>query len=316
MAQLMTLSESVRVEVTQEIKQAAKDTFRKQPLFFIETQEEERERVEALRQEDAIALHDVINTSKALVEAVRHNDIAELRNVVDGAEVGEFLQVFVLQAMVVALKETMFDIVKQMVEWGLDLGHDQLHQSLHLVCEVTTPENFSNAWRIIQALVVGSSKGSIHIDTPRTHDGFTPLCVACDLACIPLVYKLLELGADPNVITRDSETPIAISRRSRPNENEEQQHDRKIVVEMLRKEGGKDKWQDALKTQHKRSRNSKAVHPPNLIVEAMKGNASAGYPKAESTGMVSITTEHFSDKSPQVSITTEQISKTHSRFCG
>merc|ERR1712113_233836 len=122
-------------------------------------------------------------------------------------ERGEFLQVFVLQAFVLALKSASLEMVQAMLRWGVPLHHDNLQQSVHLVCEITTRDNFSDAWRIIKSLVDGNGEGNIDIDTPRPMDGWTPLCVVCANACLPLAFKLLELRAGPNVITRTNEIP-------------------------------------------------------------------------------------------------------------
>merc|ERR1712232_399757 len=82
--------------------------------------------------------------------------------------------------------------------------------------------------------------------------------IASELACLPLVFKLLELGADPNVITRQQETPVSLARRSRPDDGGEQKEARNIIGNMIRHQGGKDRWQDALKAQHAASDAAKA----------------------------------------------------------
>merc|ERR1712086_18496 len=139
----------------------------------------------------------------------------------------------VLQAFVLALKTGSLEIVKEMVNWGAPLSHSHLEQSLHLVCEITNRDNFSETWRIVQLLVDGNTEGKIDINAPRVADGWTPLCIACADACLPLAFKLLELDADPNVITRSNATPIAIVKYKRPDDNDEQQEARDIIANML-----------------------------------------------------------------------------------
>merc|ERR1712039_94529 len=103
---------------------------------------------------------------------------------------------------------------------GVPLHHEQFSQALHLVCEVANRDNFSDAWRIVQLLVEGSGEGGkIDINMPRSYDGWTPLCIACADACLPMAFKLLELDADPNIITRNNETPAAIVSRKRPDDS-------------------------------------------------------------------------------------------------
>merc|ERR1719215_511513 len=143
----------------------------------------------------------------ALVEAVKAGDLDEVDSVVANAEEGEFLHVFVIQAIVMAIKSSRLDIVTKLKGYGAPMAHEKLSEALHLICEMTTPQNFSDAWRIIQLLVEGDGVNKISIDMPRTTDGWTPLCIACADACVPLVSKLIDLGADLNVITRGNSTP-------------------------------------------------------------------------------------------------------------
>jgi len=233
-------------------------SFKEQPLAFSESGEEEVSRVLRLKQEDPIALQDAVNTSKALVEAVKSKDLEELASVMDNAEEGEFLQSFVLQAVVLALKSASLDVVKALCGYGAPFGNGQLREALHLVCEVTTRDNFSDAWRIIELLITTSGQNRLHIDAPRSVDGFTPLCIACVDACLPLVFKLLELKADPNVITRKNETPIGLVLQSRPEDTDEQKEARPIIANMLKHYGGRESWKDALAA----SRRSTRVRAP------------------------------------------------------
>merc|ERR1712228_50410 len=62
-----------------------------------------------------------------------------------------------------------------------------------------------------------------------------------------MAFKLLELDADPNIITRNNETPAAIVSRKRPDDSAEQQEARDIIFNMLRHYGGQMRWQDALR---------------------------------------------------------------------
>jgi len=232
-------------------KDLAEKAFRIQPLAFFEEPEEEHERMRLLRKEDPIMLQDVLNTSRAFVQAVKDEDLEELKRIVKDAEVGELLQVFVLQALVMAMKGAMLEIVREMVNWGVSLQHDQLTMSLHLVCEGTNRENFSNSWRILQLLTDGNNEGRLHVDAPRLKDGWTPLCIACADACLPLTFKLLEMEADPNVITRVNETPLGIAKRKLASDTEEQKEARVIISNMLRHYGGMQLWKDAMSAQRK-----------------------------------------------------------------
>lgn len=225
--------------------------FAEHPLAFIEEPEEEAERLTKLRNEDPIALQDAVNTSRALVDAVRDGDLEELHSVVQNAVEGELLQVFTLQAFVVALKSASLSMVKTLVNWGAPLGHDQLSQAIHLMCEVTTRDNFSDAWRIVQLLVDGNSEGRIDINTPRVADGWTPLCIACATGCLPLTFKLLELKADPNVITRANCTPLQLAKKARPDDKEEEREARPIIARMLREYGGEESYRDCLRASRK-----------------------------------------------------------------
>eukprot|EP00913_Durusdinium_trenchii_P003549 g3282.t1 len=117
-----------------------------------------------------------------------------------------------------------------------------LWQALHLVCELVDRENFSNSWRILKTLKEGNAFGAIDINTPRSSDGWTPLCIACADACLPLAFKLLELNADPNVITRSNDTPLSLAKRGQPEDNEEQREARGIISNMLRSYGAQDSW--------------------------------------------------------------------------
>jgi len=222
--------------------------FREQPLAFYEEAEEEQARIERLRREDPISLQDAMNTSRALVDAVKEGDVEEMRRIVADAEEGEFLQVFVLQAFVLALKSGSLAVVKELVNWGTPLNHLQLSEAIHIVCEITNKDNFSDTWRMVELLTGGNTEGRIDINTPRRADGWTPLCIACADACLPLVCKLLELDADPNVITRSNATPIGIVKvRRKETDNEEQQEARGIIVNMLRHHGGEENWKEALR---------------------------------------------------------------------
>uniref|UniRef100_A0A7S4VBZ9 Uncharacterized protein n=1 Tax=Alexandrium monilatum TaxID=311494 RepID=A0A7S4VBZ9_9DINO len=216
------------------------------PLAFIEEPEEERARVERLRAEDPISLQDAVNTSQALVAAAKDGDIEEVRRVVANAEEGEFLQVFVLQAVVHALRAVSLGLMQEFVRWGVPLRHEQLTQAMHLICEVTTRDNFSDAWRILQLLMEGNANGGMDINQPRSVDGWTPLCIACVDACLPLAFKLLELKADPNIITRSDETPLALAKRALPGDTEEQREARGIISNMLRSYGAQESTRDVL----------------------------------------------------------------------
>lgn len=221
-------------------------TFKDKPLAFYEDPSGEYARLERLQSEDPIALQEIFNTSAALVDAVRASDLEELQSVVANAEEGEFLQAFVLQSLVVACRNASLEIVKELVNLGIPLEHEQLAQVLHLVCEVTNRDNFGNTWRIVQLLISGNAESRLDINTPRVMDGWTPLCVACADACLPLCFKLLELQADPNVITRKNDTPISLVKQRHKSDTEEQKEARGIIVNMLRSYGAQASWRDAL----------------------------------------------------------------------
>ncbi|CAE8635219.1 unnamed protein product [Polarella glacialis] len=250
--------------------------FQQAPLAFYETAEAELARVRSLRIEDPIAWQDAVNTSNALVDAVKENDLEELRRVMANADEGELIQAFVVQAFVLALKATSLEIVEQLVKWGLPLGDEQLAQGLHLVCELTGRENFSNAWRILQLLVEGNSEGKMDLNAPRSMDGWTPLCIACANACLPLVFKLLELGADPNVITRVNDTPVSLAKRKLPDDTEEQSEARGIIASMLREYGGQEQWKEALLF----ARRPRTVHVKPSKAELEDGSELASMPVA------------------------------------
>jgi hypothetical protein len=229
----------------QEVEHAA---FLERPLALIEKPEQEQERIQRLKREDPITLQDAVNTSRALVDAVKEADVEEMRRVVADAVEGEFLQVFVMQAFVLALKSGSLAMVKEMVNWGVPLHHAELAEAVHVVCEITNRDNFSDTWRIVQLLTEGNGEGKIDINTPRRADGWTPLCVACADACLPLVFKLLELDADPNAITRANATPLGIAKIKRAAiDDEEQQEARSIITNMLRHYGGEENWKAALR---------------------------------------------------------------------
>lgn len=260
------------------------------PLARCEEADEECARVERLKREDPIALQDAVNTSTALVDAVKEGDLEELQSVVANAVEGEFLQAFVLQAFVMALKRVSLELVTALVKWGAPVGDEQLTQSLHLLCEVTTRDNFSDAWRIVKLLVEGSTEGRIDINTPRLHDGWTPLCVACHNACLPLAFKLLELDADPNVITRANDTPISIVKHAQSDDTEQQQEARGLIENMLRHYGGQESWRMALaKSRRPRER------PPHI-----GGDDDDGDDREEGC----------------MGVAAQAVSQTHTRFCG
>ncbi|CAK9017401.1 unnamed protein product [Durusdinium trenchii] len=226
---------------------------RESPMFFIEDAEADVARLKQLQADDPIAWQDALNTSRALVEAVKENDVDELRRVVANADEGELIQAFMIQAFVVALKSSALEIVQQLVDWGLPLTSGAFGQALHLVCELVDRENFSNSWRILKTLKEGNAFGAIDINTPRSSDGWTPLCIACADACLPLAFKLLELNADPNVITRSNDTPLSLAKRGQPEDNEEQREARGIISNMLRSYGAQDSYKDVLRISRKQS---------------------------------------------------------------
>lgn len=244
--------------------------FREKPLAFLEEANEEQERIQRLRREDPITLQDAFNTSRALVDAVKAGDIEEMQSVVANAEEGEFLQVFVLQAFVMALKSGSLTMVKEMVNWGMPVGHSQLSQAVHLICEITNRDNFSDTWRIAQLLIDGNSEGKIDINTPRVSDGWTPLCIACADACLPLAFKLLDLDADPNTITRSNATPLAIVKIKRKDDSEEQLEARVIIANMLRHYGGEENWKEALRKSKVPKR--KVVPKEAVVSETVDGD--------------------------------------------
>lgn len=243
----MTSTATCYATYTAGLESAALVAFRERPLAFTEEAGEEEERLQRLRREDPITLQDAINTSRALVDAVKAGDVEEMQRVVADAEEGEFLQVFVLQAFVLALKSASLKLVKELVNWGIPLSHQQLSQAVHLVCEITNRDNFSETWRIVELLIMGNSEGKLDVNAPRVFDGWTPLCIACADACLPLAFKLLELEADPNVITRSSTTPLAIVRTKRADDSEEQKEARDIIANMLCHYGAEESWRDALR---------------------------------------------------------------------
>jgi len=272
--------------VCKDVLAAAEECFRAQPLAFFENPEEEQERLGLLRREDPIRLQDCLNTSNAFVQAVRDKDLDELRRVVADAECGELLQVFVLQSWVIALKGTMLEIVRQMVTWGIPLDHELMGEALHLISEIVDRENFSDAWRILELLVTSESKGFLHVDRPRLADGWTPLCIASANACLPLAFKLLELEAEPNVVTRNNDTPLGLARRSLTDDTEEQKEARGIIANMLRHYGAQQEWKDALYAM-------KRPKAAEILARQQKEEALA------TSG-----------------VTAQAVSTTHTRYCG
>merc|ERR1740121_2931573 len=176
--------------------------------------------------------------------------------------------------MVLALKSASLEIVREFIAWGVPLRHEQLSQALHLVCEITNRDNFGGAWRNLQLLIDGDGESKLDVNAPRMQDGWTPLCVACADACLPLAFKLLEMQADPNIITRSNLTPLALARQKREGDNEEQQEARGIISNMLRHHGAQQRWQDALAFQrHGRGgRGSNTVKGGEIAMPAEDGD--------------------------------------------
>lgn len=220
--------------------------FAEQPLAFVEDEDEERVRLLQLKEDDPIALQDVVNTSRALADAAKAIDLEELRSVVSNARPGELLQRYVAQAVFHALQATSLDLLRQLISWGVPLRQERLLHSLHLMCEITSRDNFSDTWRMLQLLIEGNENGGISINTPRLQDGWTPLCIACSDACLPLTFKLLEMRADPNVITRSNETPLALVKKQHDSDSEEQMEARGIIFTMLRLHGAQESWKEVL----------------------------------------------------------------------
>mmetsp|Transcript_43622 Transcript_43622/g.69217 ORF Transcript_43622/g.69217 Transcript_43622/m.69217 type:complete len:251 (+) Transcript_43622:87-839(+) len=236
--------------------------FSEAPMFFTEDPEADVARLKQLQSDDPIAWQDALNTSRAVVEAVKENDIEELRRVVANAEQGELIQAFTIQSFFLALKASSLEMVQQFVDWGMPLQSASLSQVLHLVCEMVSRENFSNSWRILKVLADGNAYGGIDINTPRSSDGWTPLCIACAGACLPLAFKLLELKADPNVITRSNETPLSLAKRAQPEDNEEQREARGIISNMLRSYGAQDNYKDVLRISRKQAKEINVASEP------------------------------------------------------
>lgn len=233
--------------------------FTEQPLALYEEVEQENERLVQLKNEDPIVVQDIINTSQALVNAAKEGDLEEMRGIVANAQQGEFLQDSMLRAFVHAVLHVSLEMVQAMVSWGIPLSHPKLSQSLHTVCESTTPENFGKAWRILRLLVKGNDWGNIDVDTPREVDGWTPLCIACASACLPLASKLLDLGASPNSITCSNETPLMLAKCTRDCDDDMQSQARSIIVNMLKHHGGQESWQSALKACRRKSRRQETI---------------------------------------------------------
>lgn len=253
-------------------------------MAFTEESEEEHARLTKYKEEDPIALQDALNTSQAFVQAVRDGDVEELKRVVEDAEEGEILQGFAAQALIIAVKKADLDIVEKLVGWGLPLHYPDMQQAIHLACEITNRENFSKTWRIVKALNEGNESGGIHLDTPRIGDGWTPLCVACADACVPLAFKLLEMKADANVITRRSETPLGLARRKKPEDTEETKEARNILTNMLKDYGAQGTAVGVLNKAHGGHAVSgppaKAPAPAPAQAESDKGSGKGGYPTA------------------------------------
>merc|ERR1712072_263550 len=152
--------------------------------------------------------------------------------------------------MIIAVRKANLEVVEKLVGWGLPLKHSDMDMALHLACEVTNRENFSKTWRIVKALTEGNDDGGIHIDTPRVGDGWTPLCVACSDACVPLAFKLLEMKADANVITRRNETPLLLARRPHSRDTDETKEARNILSNMLKDYGAQDSASGVLAHAH------------------------------------------------------------------
>lgn len=112
-------------------------------------------------------------------------------------------------------------------------------------------------------------------------DGWTPLCIACADACLPLTFKLLELDADPNVITRDNDTPVALAQRRRDDDTEEQREARGIIANMLQSYGGQSSWRGALASS-KKPKPKLSPEPSSVVAaedgtEIVKQTVSKGY---------------------------------------
>eukprot|EP00434_Breviolum_minutum_P040486 symbB.v1.2.035977.t1/scaffold4963.1/size32391/1 len=146
-------------------------SFSDAPMFFKEDAEADVARLKQLQRDDPIAWQDAVNTSRALVESVKDNDIEELRRVVANADEGELIQAFTIQSFVMALKASSLEMVQQFVDWGMPLQSPSLSQVLHLVCELVNRENFSSSWRILKVLAEGNCYGALDINTPRSSDG-------------------------------------------------------------------------------------------------------------------------------------------------
>merc|ERR1711920_601402 len=73
------------------------------------------------------------------------------------------------------------------------------------------------------------------------------------MACLPLVWKLIELKADVNVITIDNSTPVSIAKTKMDDDNDEQTEARNIITNMLRHYGGRENYKDVLAVLHAKS---------------------------------------------------------------
>eukprot|EP00746_Dinoflagellata_sp_MGD_P072007 gnl/MRDRNA2_/MRDRNA2_29264_c0_seq1.p1 gnl/MRDRNA2_/MRDRNA2_29264_c0~~gnl/MRDRNA2_/MRDRNA2_29264_c0_seq1.p1 ORF type:complete len:369 (+),score=85.96 gnl/MRDRNA2_/MRDRNA2_29264_c0_seq1:86-1192(+) len=275
------------------------------PLAWTEDSADEHARLSKYKEEDPISLQDALNTSQAFVEAARNGDVEELKRVVDEAEEGEILQGFAAQAMIIAVRQADLDVVEKLIAWGLpvDGPGGELEQAVHLACEITNRENFSKTWRIVKALTEGNESGGIHIDSPRMGDGWTPLCVACADACVPLAFKLLEMKADPNVITRRNETPLVLARCPRPHDKEETKEARNILTNMLKDYGAKGTAGGVLADAHgvplgQSTMKAPAPKPTPTPTIAAGGEKGGGYPAAASKKKVVLSMSSVAEVGP------------------
>lgn len=220
---------------------ADEQAFKEHPLAPIEDEQEERARLRRLKEEDPIAVQDILNTSAALVDAAKRHDLKDAKRIVQDAIRGEFLQFQVFQAFMLALQTPDLEMARLFVGWGVPLDHPQYAESQHILAEAVNRTNFSDATRIMELLHKGNDLGArLDVDMPRRVDSFTALCIGCKQACLPLVFKLLEMRAQSNTITKTDETPLSLALSgATKDENDEQREARPIIAAMLREAGGK-----------------------------------------------------------------------------
>lgn len=167
--------------------------------------DDELERVKAIREKDPASAKRIMLRGQLLTRLAGDGELNQIHGILAATPKEELLHWFLVQMFLAAAHWSRVEILRYMIDGGIDTQQPGLGESLHIVIE--GGGEVTAATESLQILV----DSGVFINGQRGKDYYSPLHCAVELGSLGLVKYIVGIGGDVNSIAKDDLMPLGFA---------------------------------------------------------------------------------------------------------